>query len=246
MVQQTRSPGEPEAGPACDADHGATCHLPAGPDQPADTREQGVSLLTGRHEDHQTQPGVGGRHHLHPHGQGVLILSGHHGLVQPARGRVATSNTLDADFCVEALREALSNGTPEVFNTDQGSQFSSEGFIGLLEQHGVRISMDGKGRYSDNIFIERLWRTVKYEEVYLKAYSGGREAKHSLDNYFWFYDTQRPHQASDYMTPAEVFNLAPTQSHGQPPESSRTHVKELVNCGTAMGSSFGQESALAI
>ena len=87
------------------------------------------------------------------------------------------SNTLDADFCVEALKEALGKGKPEVFNTDQGGQFTSEAFTGLLEQEEVRVSMDGKGRYSDNIFIERLWRTVKYEEVYLKAYAGGREAK---------------------------------------------------------------------
>ncbi len=116
------------------------------------------------------------------------------------------SNTLDADFCVEALEEALGKETPEVFNTDQGSQFTGEGFTGLLEQHGVRISMDGKGRYSDNIFIERLWRTVKYEEVYLKAYSGGREAKAGLDAYFNFYNNQRPHQALGYRTPAEVLN----------------------------------------
>jgi len=116
------------------------------------------------------------------------------------------SNTLDADFCVEALKEALGKGKPEVFNTDQGSQFTGEGFTGLLEQHGVRISMDGKGRYSDNIFIERLWRTVKYEEVYLKAYSNGREAKVGLDAYFHFYNNQRPHQALGYRTPAEVFS----------------------------------------
>jgi len=122
------------------------------------------------------------------------------------------SNTLDADFCVEALEEALSKGTPEVFNTDQGSQFTSEAFSGVLEQNGVKISMDGKGRYSDNIFIERLWRTVKYEEVYLKAYSGGREAKAGLDAYFFFYNNQRPHQALGYRTPAEVLNgdLAPS------------------------------------
>ena len=116
------------------------------------------------------------------------------------------SNTLDVDFCVGALEEALSKGRPEVFNTDQGSQFTSEAFTGLLEQHGVRISMDGKGRYTDNIFVERLWRTVKYEEVYLKAYSNGREAKAGLDDYFRFYNTQRPHQALGYRTPAEVFN----------------------------------------
>ena len=81
------------------------------------------------------------------------------------------SNTMDADFCVEALEEALGKGPPEVFNTDQGSQFTSAAFTGLLERHGVKISMDRKGRYSDNIFVERLWRTVKYEEVYLKAYT---------------------------------------------------------------------------
>ena len=119
---------------------------------------------------------------------------------------------LGADFCVEALEEALSNGTPEIFNTDQGSQFTGDGFTGLLERSGVRNSMDGKGRYADNIFIERLWRTVKYEEVYLKAYSGGREAKAGLDAYFHFYNNQRPHQALGYRTPAEVFNgdLAPS------------------------------------
>ena len=114
------------------------------------------------------------------------------------------SNTLDAGFCVEALEEALSKGCPEIFNTDQGAQFTAEAFTGLLEQHGIRISMDGKGSYSDNLFIERLWRTVKYEEVYLKAYQDGRDARISLDNYFRFYNTERPHQALGYRTPAEV------------------------------------------
>ncbi len=115
------------------------------------------------------------------------------------------SNTLDVDFCIEALRAALSKGKPEVFNTDQGSQFTSEAFTGLLEQYEVKVSMDGKGCYTDNIFVERLWRTVKYEEVYLKAYTGGREAKAGLGAYFHFYNTQRPHQALDYRTPAEVY-----------------------------------------
>jgi putative transposase len=115
------------------------------------------------------------------------------------------SNTLEASFCVEALEEALRKGKPEIFNTDQGSQFTSEAFTGLLEQHGVRISMDGKGSYNDNLFIERLWRTVKYEEVYLKAYQDGRDARISLGNYFRFYNTERPHQALGYRTPAEVF-----------------------------------------
>jgi len=115
------------------------------------------------------------------------------------------SNTLDADFCIEALQEALRKGRPEIFNTDQGAQFTSEAFTRLLQQHGVRVSMDGKGRYSDNLFIERLWRTVKYEEVYLKAYQDGIEARIGLGNYFRFYNTERPHQALGYRTPGEVF-----------------------------------------
>jgi putative transposase len=119
------------------------------------------------------------------------------------------SNTLDAGFCVEALEEALKKGRPEIFNTDQGSQFTSEAFTGLLEQHGIRVSMDGKGSYNDNLFIERLWRTVKYEEVYLKAYQDGREARTGLGNYFRFYNTERLHQTLGYRTPAEVFTLTP-------------------------------------
>jgi len=115
------------------------------------------------------------------------------------------SNTLDAGFCVDALEEALSKGMPEIFNTDQGSQFTGEAFTRLLERHGVKISMDGKGSYNDNLFIERLWRTVKYEEVYLKAYRDGREARISLGEYFRFYNTRRPHQSLGYRTPAEVY-----------------------------------------
>jgi putative transposase len=115
------------------------------------------------------------------------------------------SNTLEPDFCVEALAEALRKGRPEIFNTDQGSQFTAEQFIGLLEAQGVKISMDGKGRYADNLFIERLWRTVKYEEVYLKAYQDGREARAEIGRYFSFYNSERPHQALGYKTPAEVW-----------------------------------------
>jgi len=117
------------------------------------------------------------------------------------------SNTLDVSFCVEALEEALSKGRPDIFNTDQGAQFTSEAFTRLLEQHGVRISMDGKGSYKDNLFIERLWRTVKYEEVYLKAYQDGRDARISPGNYFRFYNTERPHQAHGYRTPAEIYSV---------------------------------------
>ena len=115
------------------------------------------------------------------------------------------SNTLDTNFCFDAVQEALRKGRPDIFNTDQGAQFTSEAFTGLLQQHGIKISMDGKGSYTDNLFIERLWRTVKYEEVYLKAYQDGREARAGLGRYFHFHNAQRPHQTHGYRTPADVF-----------------------------------------
>ena len=115
------------------------------------------------------------------------------------------SNTLEMDFCIDALKEALSKGQPEIFNTDQGSQFTSGAFSGLLLERGIKVSMDGKGRYLDNIFVERLWRSVKYEEVYLKAYRNGSEARRGIDAYLELYNRERPHQSLDYQTPAQVF-----------------------------------------
>ena len=116
------------------------------------------------------------------------------------------SNTLEIGFCAEALEEALGKGRQEVFNTDRGSQFTSLEFTQVIQDRGVRISMDGKGRYQDNIFVERLWRTVKYEEVYLNAYASVLEAQRGLEDYFRFYNGLRPHQALGYRTPAEVFH----------------------------------------
>jgi len=115
------------------------------------------------------------------------------------------SNTLDAFFCVDMLEKALKVTLPEIFNSDQGSQFTSSNFTGILEDNGIRISMDGRGRVYDNIFVERLWRTVKYEEVYLKDYSNMHEAKISLVQYFDFYNNERPHQSLKNMTPEEVY-----------------------------------------
>jgi len=114
------------------------------------------------------------------------------------------SPTLDAWFCVQALREALRIATPEMFNTDQGSQFTSGAWIEELTKAGIAISMDGRGRAFDNIFTERLWRSVKYEDVYLKDYRAVDEARRGLDGYFGFYNTDRLHQALAYRTPAEV------------------------------------------
>lgn len=116
------------------------------------------------------------------------------------------SNTLALDFCLEALDEALSIKQPEIFNSDQGSQFTASAFTNRLEAHGIAISMDGRGRAIDNVFVERLWRTVKYEEVYLKDYRDGWEAEESLTAYFHFYCHERIHQSLDYRTPIEVYH----------------------------------------
>ena len=116
------------------------------------------------------------------------------------------SITMETDFCVEALREATElYGQPEIFNTDQGVQFTSAAFVDELASRGVRISMDGKGRYLDNIFIERLWRSLKYEEVYIKAYGSVAEARRSLGVWLAFYNDVRPHQSLEYRTPREIF-----------------------------------------
>lgn len=115
------------------------------------------------------------------------------------------STTLHGSFCQEVLRQSLKKARPEIFNTDQGSQFTSPDFTGLLEQAPVRISMDGRGRALDNIFIERLWRTVKYEEVYLKDYDSPKTAALNLGHYFHFYNEERPHQSLKYQTPGSVY-----------------------------------------
>jgi len=116
------------------------------------------------------------------------------------------SNTLDASFCIDALQEALlTYGTPDIFNTDQGSQFTSEEFTGVLNRHGIKISMDGNGRWRDNIFIERLWKTVKYEEIYLKAYESISHARRELTKYFERYNTRRPHQGLNDRIPDAVY-----------------------------------------
>lgn len=122
------------------------------------------------------------------------------------------SNSLDSTFCIEALEEALVGGQPEIFNTDQGVQFTSVAFTSCLASRGVAISMDGRGRALDNVFIERLWRTVKYEEVYLKDYDDAWQAETSLREYFEFYCHGRRHQALEKRTPAEVYGACRKKS----------------------------------
>ena len=118
------------------------------------------------------------------------------------------SNLLDIEFCMKALNKALEKRRPEIFNSDQGSQFTSREFTGRLESEGIRISMDGRGRALDNIFTERLWRSVKYENVYPKDYQGMEDAREGLGEYFEFYNEERPHQSLKYLTPNEVYDGA--------------------------------------
>jgi putative transposase len=118
------------------------------------------------------------------------------------------SNTLDCSFCLEMLDEALTGGRPEVFNTDQGVQFTAAAFTGRLLSAGVAVSMDGRGRCLDNVFVERLWRTVKYEDVYLRGYESVPELTQGLKRYFRFYNQERLHQALDYRTPAAVYGCS--------------------------------------
>ena len=145
------------------------------------------------------------------------------------------SNTLDADFCVRALEEALTRfGTPEIFNTDQGSQFTSTAFTSVLQRTGVRISMDGRGRWLDNVFIERLWRSLKYEEVYLKSYADGREARAGIAAWIVFYNATRPHQALDGRAPMTVWRAGMT---GLLPRERRGH--DAPACGSELGRRLG-------
>ena len=121
------------------------------------------------------------------------------------------SNTMDTHFCLEAVEEAIAcYGTPEIMNTDQGSQFTSQAFTGFMKEQEIKISMDGKGSWRDNVFIERLWRSVKYEDIYLRAYDSVSEVKTGLNRYFNFYNNRRPHSSLDGKTPDQVyFNKLP-------------------------------------
>ena len=126
------------------------------------------------------------------------------------------SNTMDVSFCVSALEEALARfGTPEIFNTDQGSQFTSAAFTGTLAKAGIKISMDGRGRWMDNVFIERLWRSLKYEDIYLKGYAHGREARAGIASWIGFYNGRRPHQALGNRTPMAVWRAEKIGALGQ-------------------------------
>jgi putative transposase len=143
------------------------------------------------------------------------------------------SITMEADFCVEALREAIDrHGQPGIFNTDQGVQFTCAGFLDELETRGIRVSMDGKGRFLDNIFIERLWRSLKYEDVFIKAYGSVPEARRSIGGWLTFYNESRPHQALGYLTPREAFEGHACEHVDNAPASLRA-APALTTCSQA-------------
>jgi len=150
-----------------------------------------------------------------PIGRGYLYLAA---IIDWASRAVLSwrlSNTMEASFCVAALEEALARfGKPEIFNTDQGSQFTSAAFTGVLAAAGVRISMDGRGRWMDNVFIERLWRSLKHEDIYLKGYADGREARAGIGAWIAFYNSQRPHQALANRTPMAIWRVGTTGTLG--------------------------------
>lgn len=165
------------------------------------------------------------RYHICQIGFWLRLPGGHHGLVFPVRAFLADFHQrLEVAFCLLALEKALRLSRPEIFNTDQGSQFTSAAFVNRLKMSHIRISMDSRGRVFDNIFVERLWRTVKYEEVYLHDYQTVKQARDSLARYFRFYNAERLHSSLDYRTPQEVY-LKEQPKPWQTPQS--LHLKPL-------------------
>ena len=175
-------------------------HVPAG------ARPQDLPVSAAQAGGRAAEPGVGDGHHLRPHGARLRLSGRGRRLGKPPGSGLAALITMEVAFCLEAVEEALAKyGRPEIFNTDQGSQFTSAPFTGLLIDNAVQISMDGKGSWRDNVFVERLWRSVKYEEVYLRAYQSVREARASIGRYLDFYNRKRPHSSLDARTPDQVY-----------------------------------------
>jgi putative transposase len=189
-----------------DAIDGYRGYLSAPTHQQAGTGPPHLSLPAARSRHRARQSSVGCRYICYiPMAHGFLYLVAVMDWVRRYVLAWRLSNLLDSSFCIEALEDALSQGRPEIFNTDQVSQFTGDDFTEVLRVHEIAISMDGRGRFSDNIFVERLWRSLKYEDVYLKAYRGADEPRCSIAAYFEFYNDERSHQALGYRTPRQVF-----------------------------------------
>jgi hypothetical protein len=201
------------ASDAADGDFGARSQAE---DDTASAGAQDLPLPAARPGNRPAEPGLGSRHHLHPDWPRLPVSGGDHRLGEPSGVELAVVEQMDVSFCVSALEEALARfGKPEIFNTDQGSQFTSTAFTGTLAAAEIRISMDGRGRWMDNIFIERLWRSLKYEEVYLKGYADGFDAKAGIGSWIAFYNLRRPHQALANRTPMAVWRDGATGALGE-------------------------------
>ena len=201
--------GEPQAGEAFDAGDGSGGDLPETEHQRGAPGAQEIPVFAAKSGDRPANQVWCADITYIPMAKGFVYLVA----VMDWFGRRVlswrVSIGMDTEFCVQALKEALSkHGTPEIFNTDQGVQFTSGDFLAELQTQGVKISMDGKGRYLDNIFIERLWRSLKYEEVFLKAYGSVAEARRGIGAWLAFYNGERPHQTFNYSTPFEVYTGA--------------------------------------
>ena len=207
--------GEPQAGAAADAPDGDRGLGPStNTSKPAPGHKIFPYLLRDLTIDRANQVWAADITYV-PIGRGFLYLVAVIDWASRAVLAWRLSNTLDTRFCIDALEEALARfGTPEIFNTDQGSQFTSTAFTGRLAAAGIQISMDGRGRWMDNVFIERLWRSLKYEDIYLKGYADGREAKAGIANWISFYNGRRPHQALGNRTPMAVWRDGVTGALG--------------------------------
>ena len=198
--------GLSQAGAPPDATAGGARALPAAQDVSAAPGAPDLSLPAARSADHAAEPRVVHGCYLHSPAAGLSVPGRCDGLASRTGLSWRLSNTLDAHFCVEALHEALEHyGPPEIFNSDQGSQFTSVDFTDVLTEAGIRISMDGKGRWMDNVFIERLWRSLKYECVSLSEFATGAQARTGIGGWMDFYDRRRPHSALNDRTPAEAY-----------------------------------------
>jgi putative transposase len=201
-TQQGRPWGQPEAGAAADARDGDRSFGSAPRHEQSRAWTQDISLPAAGPCDHRAEPRVGFRHHLYPDGARLSVSRGDHRLGQPGgSGLAAVEHHRQRVLRRSAGGGSGRHGKPRIFNTDQGAQFTSAAFTGKLEAAGVAISMDGRGRFMDNIFIERLWRSIKYEEVHLKAYADGREARAGIGSWMTLYNFRRPHQAMNNPMP---------------------------------------------
>lgn len=203
---QTGLSNRSSAGSQCNETPANPGPVSPSPDQQEGQGTQDISLPSWKFENYPDKPGLGCRHYLYPHGGGFVYLVAIMDLWSRKILTWRTSISLESDFCVEALKEALKfYGTPEIFNTDQGSQFTCDDFIEIVKDHDIRISMDGKGRWIDNVFIERFRRTLKYDEVYLKAYETIRETRDGISSIIHFYNSKKTHSSLDCQTSDEVY-----------------------------------------